>query len=211
MKRVVLAPHADDAEWGCGGLMAKYPDDDWMIVLMTLPTAERAAEMKLALEELQGARVHSVIEVGLQDGRVGLDPGWLVWYLDELVAKCEPEELYLPLPGVHQDHIATYEAGMRTARLSMSSAHWCPPRVLVYDIPVYDLELYPTGLRWNVFESLTGEQVSAKARAVAAYQSQVDHSPYFALGKEVLDGARALGAQHGVLYAERYALVRDVR
>ena len=207
-RRMVIAPHADDESMGCGGLMAKYPED-WTIVLVAQPDKTRYGELMAAFAEL-GVR-KSLVELNLPDGTVGREPRWLVARFDALLVDYQPDELYLPWPGVHQDHVAVYEAGMRAARLSMSGAHWCPPRVLVYDIPVYDLELYPTGLRWNVFESLTGEQVSAKARAVAAYQSQVDHSPYFALGKEVLDGARALGAQHGVLYAERYALVRDVR
>jgi len=205
---MVIAPHADDESMGCGGLMAKYPQD-WTVVLVTEPDETRFGELMAALIELGDQQ--KLVHLNRPDGAVGSEPRWLVARFDALLVDHQPDELYLPWPGVHQDHVAVYEAGMRAARLSMSSAHWCPPRVLVYDIPVYDLELYPTGLRWNVFESLTKEQVTAKSRAVASYQSQVVPSPYFALGKEVLEAARALGAQHGVLYAERYALVRDVR
>ncbi len=41
--------------------------------------------------------------------------------------------------------------------------------VLIYDIAVYDMNLYPSDLRWNVFEALTEEQVSQKEAACAAY------------------------------------------
>ncbi|MEI2820698.1 MAG: hypothetical protein V9E81_11010 [Marmoricola sp.] len=95
----------------------------------------------------------------------------LVHALDDVMADLKPEELYLPFPSLHQDHIATYEAGMRSCRVSMSPEHWFPPSVFVYDIAVYDVNLYPTDLRWNVFESLNKEQITAKTAACQAYQS----------------------------------------
>ena len=61
---------------------------------------------------------------------------------------------------------------MRSARLSMSPDHWVPDSVLVYDIAVYDVNLYPSDLRWNVFEALTEEQADLKAAACAAYASE---------------------------------------
>jgi N-acetylglucosamine malate deacetylase 1 len=32
MKRLVLAPHCDDETLGCGGLLAKYPDECGVVV-----------------------------------------------------------------------------------------------------------------------------------------------------------------------------------
>ena len=55
----------------------------------------------------------------------------------------QPQEMYLPYPDLHQDHIATYEAGMRTARASMKKDHWYVPSVFVYDVAAYTLELRP--------------------------------------------------------------------
>ena len=91
----------------------------------------------------------------------------MVGAIDEIMAELKPEELYLPYPSLHQDHIAVYEAGMRSCRVSMSLDHWFPPSVYVYDIAVYDVNLYPTDLRWNVFEALTEEQITAEGSAPA--------------------------------------------
>ena len=41
-------------------------------------------------------------------------------------SRTKPDEVYLPFPSLHQDHIAVYEAGMRSGRLSMSPDHWVP-------------------------------------------------------------------------------------
>ena len=128
---------------------------------------------------------------------------------DAIMAELKPDELYLPYPSLHQDHIAVYEAGMRSCRVSMSLDHWFPPSVYVYDIAVYDVNLYPTDLRWNVFEALTEEQITAKEAACQAYQSEIptDVHPI----NSVRQIAGALGQVRLVPYAEQYALVRTVR
>ncbi len=133
----------------------------------------------------------------------------LVSLLDRCLARLQPDELYLPYPSIHQDHVAGYEAGMRSARLSMHAEHWFPPRVLVYDVSAYDLELHPTGLRWNTFEELTPDQALAKAEAIACYSSQMVEGPHPVNG--IMTTAAALGGSRRVAFAEQYSLIRWVR
>ncbi|HEU4511965.1 MAG TPA: PIG-L deacetylase family protein [Nocardioidaceae bacterium] len=205
VSRVVLAPHADDEVLGCGGLLAKYPEECTVVVLAT-PDDVRAKELERARDVLA---YRQIILLDLPDGSVGDNMRELVGQLDWVLNVCRPEELYLPYPSVHQDHVATYEAGMRSARLSMNSSHWFPPSVLVYDVAAYDVELYPTDLRWNVFESLNETQVDKKVEAVAAYASQQVEGPHPLNG--VKEAAHALGSARQVAWAEHYALVRAVR
>lgn len=205
VSRVVLAPHADDEVLGCGGLLAKYPEECTVVVLAT-PDDVRAKELERARDVLA---YRQIILLDLPDGSVGDNMRELVGQLDWVLNVCRPEELYLPYPSVHQDHVATYEAGMRSARLSMNSSHWFPPSVLVYDVAAYDVELYPTDLRWNVFESLNEIQVDKKVEAVAAYASQQVEGPHPLNG--VKEAAHALGSARQVAWAEHYALVRAVR
>jgi N-acetylglucosamine malate deacetylase 1 len=81
--------------------------------------------------------------------------------------------------------------------------------VLVYDIAVYDVNLYPSDLRWNVFEALTEEQADRKAEACAAYASENPGGPHPMNGiKEI---AATVGLARKVEFAEQYALVRQVR
>ena len=204
-KRLIVAPHCDDEALGCGGLLAKYPDECSVVVL--------AAPDEIRLKEFDQAGSilgyqHSQF-FGLPDGYVGADMAGLVGMLDELLTRVRPDELYLPYPSMHQDHIAGYEAGVRASRLSMSEGHWFTPSVFVYDIAVYDLDLYPTDLRWNTFESLNQYQVDAKAAAVETYTSQRVLTPHPA--NSIKQQAEALGAARQVHWAEQYAMVRVVR
>lgn len=205
MIRLVIAPHADDEVMGCGGLLAKYPEECSVVVCAAMD-AEREGEFASAMRVLGYA---GCVMLGLPDGRVGDDMPALVTTLDRVLDRIRPDEVYLPFPSMHQDHVAVYEAGMRACRLSMKEEHWFPSDVLVYDIAAYDVNLYPSDLRWNVFEPLDWEQVSAKSMAVKAYDSQIAAGAHPVNG--VREAAHATGAARGLDYAEQYALVRSVR
>ncbi|HOB04858.1 MAG TPA: PIG-L family deacetylase [Propionibacteriaceae bacterium] len=205
MRRVVIAPHQDDESMGCGGLLAKYPDE-CLVVVVTDSGPVRQAEHERAMAELG---VATSINLGFPDGRTPQLMTDLVQAIDAVLAEHRPDEVYLPYPSLHQDHIATYEAGMRSARVSMSVEHHFPPAVLVYDIAAYDVNLYPTDLRWNVFEPLTEEQVSKKARACASYVSEIPAEIHPI--NSVRQIAAAVGLVRLLPYAEQYALVRQVR
>ncbi len=205
MKRLVIAPHMDDESMGCGGLMAKYPDE-CAVVTVTDSGSVRAGEHTRAMEILG---VSESRHLGFEDGQTAQHMSDLVRALDEVMAELRPDEVYLPYPSLHQDHIAVYEAGMRSSRVSMSSAHWFPPSVFVYDIAVYDVNLYPSDLRWNVFESLDQGHIDRKTAACQAYQSEIPTEVHPI--NSVRQIAAAVGHVRLLEFAEQYALVRQVR
>lgn len=201
----MIAPHMDDESLGCGGLLAKYAED-CLVVTMTDSGGVRLAEQRAAFEALGITRF---VNLGFTDGDLPQLMTACIAALDEVLAEFAPDEVYLPFPSLHQDHIATYEAGMRSARISMSTGHWFPPSVLVYDISVYDVNLYPTDLRWNVFEPLTEAQVDAKQAACLAYQSEIPSEVHPI--SSVREIAAAVGRPRLLEFAEQFALVRQVR
>jgi LmbE family N-acetylglucosaminyl deacetylase len=205
MRRLILAPHMDDESMGCGGLMAKFPDE-CEVVTVADSGGVREAEHAMAMEIL-GVTAHR--NLGFEDGEVTQRMSDLVRAIDVVTAEIRPEELYLPYPSLHQDHIAVYEAGMRSCRVSMSADHWYPPSVFVYDIAVYDVNLYPTDLRWNVFEALDEGQIDQKTRACQAYQSEIPTEVHPI--NSVRQIAAAVGQVRLVPFAEQYALVRQIR
>lgn len=205
MRRLVIAPHMDDEVLGCGGLLAKYPEES-TVVVVTQSGDTRRAEHARAMELL------GIVDfrcLDLEDGTTQQHMSDLVARLDAVMSDVQPEEVYLPFPSLHQDHIAVYEAGMRSARLSMSPDHWVPNTVLVYDIAVYDVNLYPSDLRWNVFEALTEEHADLKAAACDAYVSENPGGAHPM--NSIKEIAATVGHMRKVDFAEQYALVRQVR
>lgn len=205
MRRLVIAPHMDDESLGCGGLLAKHPDSA-TVVVVTESGETRRAEHAKALEILGVADSRCL---DFEDGTTQQHMSKLVRELDAVLAELRPDEIYLPFPSLHQDHIAVYEAGMRSSRLSMSADHWVPNSVLVYDIAVYDVNLYPSDLRWNVFEALSEEQADLKAAACDAYVSENPGGAHPM--NSIKEIAATVGHMRKVDFAEQYALVRQVR
>lgn len=203
-RRLVLAPHMDDESLGCGGLLAKYPGQ-CTVVSVAGGSVERQREHAEAMRRL-GVTQYS--NLGLPDGYLGNDMANLVRLIDDVVDRFMPDEMYLPFPSLHQDHIAVYEAGMRNARLSMNPSHWFTPAVLVYDITAYDLSLYPTNLQWNVALRLTERHAERKQAACSAYSSQNPGGCHPI--NAVVESSSAVGASYRTGYAERYALVRMI-
>lgn len=205
MRRLVLAPHMDDESLGCGGLLAKYPGE-CAVAVVTAGDTVRLKEHRQAMDIL---RVADYECLGYTDGRASEDMPALVTSVDALLLRHRPDEFYLPFPSLHQDHIGTYEAGLRSCRVSMSAEHWVPHSVFVYDIAVYDISLYPSDLRWSVFESLTEDQADLKAAACLAYETEVPSGSHPM--NSIKEMARSIGQVRLLEYAEQYALVRQIR
>ena len=205
IRRVVVAPHADDESLGCGGLLAKYGSES-AVVVMTRPTPTRAEEFARAMRVLN---VQDTYVLDFPDTDLFCCMAEAVRKLDVILAELRPIEVYLPHPSMHQDHMAAYEAGMRACRLSMTAGHWFPPEVFIYDVAAYDMTLYETGFRWNVFEELTSAQVWAKQQACDCYLSENPggNHPLNSVGEMVA----AVGKPRGVEFAEQFALARLVR
>ncbi len=204
-RRLIVAPHCDDETLGCGGLIAKNPHE-CAVVVVTRPSEVRRKEFDRAREALG---YETCWFLDFEDGRSAQNMRELVGALDGISAEFQPDELYLPIPGMHQDHIASYEAGVRSARLSMTEGHHYTASVYAYDVAVYELGLYPSDLKWNFFESLTEPQIDAKVEALRAYSSQS------VIGPHPVNSIKEQAAVHGharqVDWAEQFALIRGVR
>jgi LmbE family N-acetylglucosaminyl deacetylase len=202
--RLIIAPHADDEVLGCGGLLAKYPEE-CVVAVCSIPSETRRQEAAAA-RAILGYRETHWLE---------LEPDYtgrgLVTTFDDLLDKHQPDEVYLPYPDLHQDHIAVYEAGMRAARTSMKESHWYVQAVFIYHVAAYTAELSPTGLRFDTFEDISGWPVTAKARAMDAYQSETAPPPSPSNGRALLSQAAALGSVHRLEAAEQYAAIRVIR
>jgi LmbE family N-acetylglucosaminyl deacetylase len=202
--KLIVAPHADDETLGCGGIIARDPDDVTVVVL-TDKDDGRMEEFQLARKILGYERYYAPM---FATGSLGADTRALTSALDTIIREVKPTELYLPTPGAHQDHIAAYECGIRAARLSYTDNQWFVPTVLLYDIPSYTADLYDIPYRWSRFVSLSADQLSLKMSAINAYGSQSEGA--FDPADLAKQHAQFIGAQVRQFAAEQFSVVREV-
>lgn len=204
-KRLIIAPHADDESLGCGGLIAKYPEQCTVVVLSDKGDGR--------LEEFQRARkvlgYEEFIVAPFRTGELTDKGREVTSFLDTVVREIKPCHMYLPTPGAHQDHIGTYAAGLRASRLSYTDSSWFVPAVFLYDVPSYTTELFTIPYPWTRFEFLTEGQMALKVAAITEYASQAG-SDAFSPAEMARGHAKFIGARIGDGYAEQYAVVREV-
>jgi len=203
-KRLIIAPHADDEVLGCGGMIAKYADECTVVVLSDKGDG-RLAEHERARKVL--GYKGSIIGP-FRTGTLTDESRAVTSWLDRTVREHKPDILYLPTPDAHQDHSATYESGIRSARFSYTNSAWFVPTVLLYNVPSYSIDLYTIPYPWSRYELLTKEQMDLKVAAIEEYESQ--NKGTFSPSCMARSHAAHIGSKCGDGYAEHYAVVREV-
>lgn len=200
---LILAPHTDDGELGCGGSIARLTDEGKDVYYVAFSTAEQSVPTgypKNILEE----------EVKAATKVLGIPPTNLIIFkhevrklnyirqeiLEELIKirkEIQPSIILLPSPNdLHQDHHTVSEEGIRAFKYSS---------ILGYELP------------WNTisfntqsFVILTEAHISVKLNALIEYRSQL-HRNY--LTEDFIRGwARTRGVQIDAEYAEAFEVIR---
>lgn len=200
---LVLSPHTDDAEFGCGGSLSKLVQNGADVQCIIFSTCEESIPEGFPKDVLHHESRAALTKIGLKES------GIHVWnypvrnfdlsrqeILEKLVAfrkQFHPDLVFLPCSqDFHQDHSVIHTEGVRAFKNT---------RLLGYEFP------------WNCltsdarfFFSLSKECVQAKVDAIGMYKSQ-QHRAY-ASAEYLESTARNHGLNSGVQYAERFEVVR---
>jgi N-acetylglucosamine malate deacetylase 1 len=204
MKRVlILAPHTDDGEYGCGGSINKFIENGSEVyyvafsacqqsVLQDLPSDILITEVKSATKVL-GVKTSNLI---LLDYEVRTFNYRRQEILDDIIKirnEINPDLIFLPsLHDIHQDHYTIAFEGIRAFKFST---------ILSYEMPWNNFTFNTT-----TFITLEERHLEKKIKALNEYKSQ-KHRPYSNEGFiRSLAGVR--GVQIGVKYAEVFEVIR---
>lgn len=200
---LILAPHTDDGELGCGATIAKYIEAGTSISYVAFSTCAQSLpegfppdtlsrECKAATEAL------GIKDLLFQDFDVRRFPASRQEILEVLVQlnkDLSPDTVFLPARNdVHQDHHVIYEEGLRAFKYST---------VLGYELPWNNVEFAPT-----LFEKLDRRHLTAKQTALQSYRSQA-HRRYM---KPEFTAALATvrGVQCNATFAEAFEVYRFI-
>jgi LmbE family N-acetylglucosaminyl deacetylase len=205
IRALVLAPHTDDAELGCGGTIAKLLVGGAEVYVAAFSIAEDSVPVGAPKSILRDEFLSSMDCMGIDEShrfvlgyRVRRFPESRQEILDDLVRlnrSISPTLVFLPSStDVHQDHYTIHSEGVRAFK---ESSIWA-----------YELPWNQTTFAAEVFVTLTREHLDLKWTALLRYRSQIDLArPYFS--REFIDAvARMRGVQSRVDYAEAFELVR---
>jgi LmbE family N-acetylglucosaminyl deacetylase len=202
---LVLAPHTDDAELGCGGALSRFLEEGIEIYLAAFSTAEESLPPGASPTTLKEEYLEAMRTLGIprENTYVYDYPVRRLSYhrqevLDELIRlrrEVRPEMILLPSGSdVHQDHQTLYAEGLRAFK----------------DITIWGYELPWNHITFSsqAFVTLGPRHLEKKWKALQAYRSQIQMGrPYFT--REFLEGlARVRGVQIKTEYAESFEVIR---
>lgn len=203
-KRVlVLAPHTDDGEFGCGGTIAKFIQEGSEVyyaafsacqqsVLPQFPSDILITEVKEATAVL-GIPKENLILFDYDVRTFGYHRQEILDDLIRLRADIKPELILMPdLEDVHQDHGTIATEGLRAFKFSS---------ILSYELPWNNLSFTTSS-----FVHLDETHIQKKVNALKAYKSQ-EHRSY-SDENFIRSVARTRGVQIGTNYAEAFHVVR---
>jgi N-acetylglucosamine malate deacetylase 1 len=200
---LVLAPHTDDGELGCGGTIAKFCAEGLEVWYAAFCLCAKSLPAHLPADTLAKECKKATAVLGIPPERLLLFnyevrelPQYRQQILEELLQlnkKISPDMVLLPAASdVHQDHQVIHQEGMRAFKNTTFAG--------------YELPWNNYSFRTNFFMQLTEADLERKVSSLKEYQSQ-SHRNYM---QE--DFTRSLAKVRGVqcnsLYAEAFEMYK---
>ncbi len=205
-KRVlVLAPHTDDGEFGCGGTIARFVEAEAEVYYMAFSVCEQSVPAGYAEDELQRELLDAMQVLGVPRKntlihrypvrRLHESRQEILQLMIDVRQRINPDVVFMPcMTDCHQDHQTVSSEGLRAFKHST---------LFSYEMPWNNLSLATSS-----FVLLEEQHLQRKIDALACYKTQANR-PY--ADDEFLRGlARVRGVQIGGHYAEAFELVRLV-
>ncbi len=202
---LVLAPHTDDGEFGCGATIAKLVATGSEVYYVAFSSASKSVPKGLPANIL-------VTEVNQATKVLGIKPDHLIIYdfevrdlpahrqevLDKMIQlkkELMPKLVFMPLPDdLHQDHRTVALEGLRAFKMTS---------VLGYELPWNNMTFNTQG-----FSIVSDDHLKTKIQALQCYESQKFR--YYANSEFVRSLAITRGTQIGARYAEAFEVLRWV-
>jgi len=202
---LVLAPHTDDGEFGCGGSIVKFIEEGRDVFYVAFSTAE---------DSVPEGYPKNILEIEVREATkiLGINPNNLIIYkfqvrklnyvrqeiLEELVKirrEINPDLVFIPSPNdLHQDHYTVAMEGMRAFKQIS---------ILGYELPWNNITFHTQS-----FIRLEERHIIKKIEALKAYKSQ--QSRFYANEEFIRSLAITRGTQINVRYAEAFDVIRWV-
>ncbi len=205
-KRVlVLAPHTDDGEFGCGGTMARLVEAGVDVRYVAFSIATKSLPEGFPPDTLAREVREATAELGIppeqltvHDFEVRTFPARRQDILELLIAlweELQPDAVFQPsLHDVHQDHQVVAAEGLRAFKRTT---------ILGYEIPWNNFDF-----AYQAYFALDRPHLERKTAALARYASQ-QHRRY-ADPEYVWNVARTHGINVNRAYAEVFQVYRVV-
>lgn len=202
-KVLVLAPHTDDAEFGCGGTLSRLVSEGCEIKYVVFSDCKESVPKGFPSDILRhemhdACNVLGITDIQLLDYKVRYFDVERQRILEDLIKikrEFKPQMVLAPCSmDIHQDHSTISTEAIRAFK---------DCTLLGYELPWNNLTLPSTCI-----VKISEENLEQKIKAIAQYRSQIGRaysSPAFLRGQAITRGTRIRTA-----YAEAFEMIRFI-
>lgn len=202
---LILAPHTDDGEMGCGGTIAKFVVNGMNVMYVAFSSADKSLPKKfppgtlkkelIAATQALGLRRNNVVCLDYEVRKFSERRQDILEEMFELKSSFDPDVVFAPsLNDLHQDHRTVAEECRRMFKMKT---------ILGYEMPWNNISFDTLS-----FSVLQRSHIRKKIEALECYRSQKRRKYMNAEFVESL--ARTRGVQIATRYAEAFEVVRWV-
>jgi LmbE family N-acetylglucosaminyl deacetylase len=202
---LILAPHIDDGEFGCGGSISRWVGEGKDVYYVAFSSARKSIPQGMPKNILEKEVQEATQILGIPTGNLILFkypvrefPSYRQQILEDMIRlgnELNPELVLLPSTNdTHQDHQTISQEGFRAfKKISMVG----------YEMPYNNLNFST-----NLFVGLEEEHLRKKVQALKCYKSQAHRA--YATPDFIKSLASVRGTQIGIKYAEAFEVIRWV-
>ncbi len=211
---MIVAPHADDEAFGCGGLLVKYGPLVMLDVHLVLCSAGdiqhrdgavvEKADRTIEFKKVAKAVGATMEFLDLKDTLLQEEKPLLLERIEASIDAFEPDTLLFPYKSFHQDHMAVYEMCFAALRPGRSKS---VKKVLCYEVPNYVWSKEEDLFKPNYYMELDQNLIRRKIDLCKLHASQVDRDGSPIDLQLVFDHAVYRGHEVGLPFAEAYRII----
>ena len=200
---LILAPHTDDGEFGCGGTISKLIEEGKNVFYLAFSTAEESVPKHLPKNILETEVKKATKTLGILEENLMVHK-YKVRYFHEhrqeileilvkLNKSLKPDLVFMPCThDLHQDHTVVANEGLRAFKKTS---------IVAYEIPWNNINFSS-----QCFSILKKQHINKKVAALKCYKSQIQRD--YASEEYIRSLAKTRGVQLGVDYAEAFEIIR---
>ncbi|MDX1477004.1 MAG: PIG-L deacetylase family protein [Saprospiraceae bacterium] len=202
-KALVLAPHTDDGELGCGATIARLIAEGTHVYYAAFSTADQSVPSgfppnQLEIEVREATQILGIPEDNLriyqfEVRKLNYVRQEVLELLIALREEIRPDLVFLPSSkDIHQDHLTVYHEGIRAFKF--------------VSILGYELIWNNLSFSTDCFIEVDEAALDKKLQALHAYRTQ--HGKSYMAPEFIRSMATVRGTQIGVRYAEAFEVIR---